>query len=120
MVNVGVNQASAVLKASYGIFQTSDEARNLMVMLMEEVVTLAQHRGINLQVSDIDQWVEVLSALSPTGKTSMLQDMEAGRKTEVEIFAGSVVAMGRQAGIPTPINNTLFHLIRVMESQGAG
>ena len=41
MINVGINQASAVLKAPYGVFQTSSKARGLMTMLMEEVITLA-------------------------------------------------------------------------------
>ncbi len=116
MVNVGVNQSSAVLGAPYGVFQSRPAARELMISLMQEVVNLAHHKGINLQPSDIDQWVEVLHTLSPEGKTSMLQDMEAKRKTEVEIFAGSVVAMGKEAGIPTPVNQTFLNLIQVLEA----
>ena len=87
-----------------------------MVALMQEVVALARHRGINLQSSDIDQCVDMLNTLSPDRKTSMLQDMEAKRKTEVEIFAGAVEAMGKEDAIPTPVNSTFFNLIRVMES----
>ncbi|NDY71069.1 2-dehydropantoate 2-reductase [Desulfobacter hydrogenophilus] len=115
MVNVGVNQSSAVLGAPYGVFQNLPEARALMVALMQEVVALARHRGINLQPSDIDQWVDVLNTLSPDGKTSMLQDMEAKRKTEVEIFAGAVEVMGKEDTIPTPVNSTFLNLIRVKE-----
>lgn len=120
MVNVGVNQASAVLGAPYGIFQKLPEARALMVALMQEVVALARHRGINLQSSDIDQWVDVLNTLSPDGKTSMLQDMEAKRKTEVEIFAGAVEVMGKEDAIPTPVNSIFLNLIRVKEKTTAG
>ena len=120
MINVGVNQASAVLGASYGIFQKLPGARVLMVALMQEVVVLARHRGINLQSSDIDQWMDVLNTLSPDGKTSMLQDMEAKRKTEVEIFAGAVEAMGKEDAIPTPVNSTFLNLIRVKEITRAG
>lgn len=114
MVNVGINQASAVLGAPYGIFRKSPEARAVMIALMQEVVALARHRGIRLQLSDIDQWVDVLKTLAPDGKTSMLQDMEAKRKTEVEIFAGAVEAMGKEDAIPTPVNSTFLKLIRVM------
>jgi len=120
MVNVGVNQASAVLGAPYGIFQNLPEARALMVALMQEVVVLAQHRGINLQSSDIEQWLDMLYTLSPDGKTSMLQDMEAKRKTEVEIFAGAVEVMGKEDAIPTPVNSTFLNLIRVKEKIIAG
>ena len=120
MVNVGVNQASAVLGAPYEIFQQLPEARALMTALMQEVVALARHRGINLEPCDIDQWIEVLNTLSPQGKTSMLQDMEAKRKTEVEVFAGAVENMGKADGIPTPVNSTFLNLIRVKEKTTAG
>ncbi|WP_320044750.1 2-dehydropantoate 2-reductase [uncultured Desulfobacter sp.] len=120
MVNVGVNQASAVLGASYRVFQNLPEARALMVSLMQEVLALARHRGINLHSSDIDQWLNVLNTLSPDGKTSMLQDMQAKRKTEVEIFAGAVENMGKADAIPTPVNSTFLNLIRVQEKTTAG
>lgn len=115
MINVGVNQASAVLDAPYGIFQNLPEARALMIALMQEVVDLARHRGVNLQPADIDQWVKMLDTLSPDGKTSMLQDMAAHRKTEVEIFGGAVEVMGKETAIPTPVNSTFLNLIRVKE-----
>lgn len=120
MVNVGVNQASAVLGAPYNVFQELPEARALMIELMQEVVALARHRGINLQPCDIDDWVAVLHTLSPDGKTSMLQDIEARRKTEVEIFAGAVENMGKAHAIPTPVNSTFLNLIRVKEKTTAG
>ena len=46
----------------------------------------------------------------------MLQDIEAGRKNEVEMFAGRVMALGQRHGIPTPVNQTLFDLIRTLEA----
>ena len=116
MINVGMNQASAVMRAPYGIFQTSDEARALMATLMEEVITLAQASNVNLAANDIANWLEILQTLSPAGKTSMLQDVEAGRPTEVDIFAGKMVALGRKLGIPTPVNAALLNIIRVLEA----
>ncbi len=116
MINVGVNQASAVLGAPYGVFQSSPDARDLMIALMQEVIAVAQKTGIDLSAADIDGWLEILASLSPSGKTSMLQDMEAGRKTEVELFAGQVVALGAQHHIPTPVNATILKIIKVLES----
>ena len=115
MINVGINQASAVLSAPYGIFQSSPDARALIRSLMEEVVNLAKKAGIGLTEADIDEWDIIMNKLSPTGKTSMLQDVEAGRKTEVEIFAGKVVALGNQYLVPTPVNVTLQRIIKVIE-----
>ena len=115
MINVGINQASAVLRATYGVFQSSPDARTLIRSLMEEVVTLAKKAGIGLSEADIDEWDIIMNNLSATGKTSMLQDVEAGRKTEVEIFAGKVVALGNQYLVPTPVNETLQRIIKVIE-----
>jgi 2-dehydropantoate 2-reductase len=117
MINVGTNQTSAVLRAPYETFQTSKDARALMEAAMLEVITLAQAAQVNLTLKDIDDWHKVLFSLLPHGKTSMLQDIEAGRKTEVEIFGGKVVAMGRQYSIPTPVNETLVRIINVMERE---
>ena len=61
-------------------------AQAVMEALMREVIVLAKRSGVNLEKKDLDDWYTFLNTLSPQGKTSMLQDIEAGRKTEVEIF----------------------------------
>ncbi|MDJ0812053.1 MAG: 2-dehydropantoate 2-reductase [Desulfobacterales bacterium] len=120
MINVGVNQASAVLGAPYGVFQTSPDARALMVALMQEVISLAEKNDIGLDTADIDAWLDILATLSPEGKTSMLQDIEAGRKTEVELFAGHVVALGAKHQVSTPVNATILKVIKVLEQNSRG
>jgi 2-dehydropantoate 2-reductase len=117
MINVGVNQASAVMRAPYGTFQISPEAQALMETLMREVIVLAEAEGVDLGEQDIRAWYDFMNGLSPEGKTSMLQDVEAGRKTEVEMFAGKVVELGAKRGIATPVNETLLHIIHVLEEQ---
>jgi 2-dehydropantoate 2-reductase len=116
MINVGINQASAVLRAPYGTFQTSPDAKALMRSLMLEVIAVAQTMDIDLTPKDLDAWDKVLSTLSPRGKTSMLQDIEAGRKTEVDIFGGKVVAMGAKYQVMTPVNETILRIIKVIET----
>lgn len=115
MVNVGVNQASAVMRAPFGVFQKSPEAQGLMEALMKEVTALTDVMDINLTNRDIEEWYPFLNVLSPQGKTSMLQDIEAGRKTEVEIFGEKVVELGKAHGVPTPVNQTVLQIIRVLE-----
>ena len=80
---------------------------------MREVISLAKVSGINLTEQDIPDWYRFLNTLSPHGKTSMLQDIEAGRKTEVEIFSGKVVELGKKYGVPTPVNQTVLNIIRI-------
>ena len=115
MINVGINQTSAVLRAPYGVFQSSTDAQELMRSLMAEVVALAPRAGVDLRPDDIEAWERVMMTLSPNGKTSMLQDVEAGRKTEVEIFAGRVVELGNKYDVPTPVNATVQRIIKVIE-----
>lgn len=115
MVNVGVNQASAVMRAPFGVFQKSPEAQGLMEALMREVIALTDVMDVNLTNRDIEEWYPFLNVLSPQGKTSMLQDIEAGRKTEVEMFGEKIVELGKTHGVPTPVNQTVLQIIRVLE-----
>jgi 2-dehydropantoate 2-reductase len=115
MINVGINQTSAVLRAPYGVFQTSQEAKELMDSAMREVTAVAEAAKINITDEDITNWYGFLAQLSPAGKTSMLQDVEAKRKTEVEIFAGKIMELGNRYGISTPVNAVLYRIIKVIE-----
>jgi len=117
MINVGVNQVSAVLRAPFRVFQTSEAALRLMDKAMQEVIAVAEAKGISIGPEDVRRWHEVLAGLSPEGRTSMCQDVEAGRKTEVEMFAGRLIELGRQTGVATPVNETLFDLIQALESR---
>ncbi|HOX30982.1 MAG TPA: ketopantoate reductase family protein [Spirochaetales bacterium] len=115
MINVGVNQASAVLRATYASFQSLPEAQRVMEAAMREVVALSAALGTGLVPADIEAWYATLAGLGPESKTSMLQDVEAGRKTEVEAFAGTVVELGARAGVPTPVNELLLDMILAIE-----
>lgn len=120
MVNVGANQASAVLRADYGTLKTSAEARELMDSAMREVIAIARAMEVDLTEKDIEEWYKVLEPLNPKGKTSMFQDVEAGRKTEVEMLAGTVIALGKRCGVATPVNQRLFdELKRIEAASGA-
>jgi 2-dehydropantoate 2-reductase len=115
MLNVGVNQVSAVLRAPYGAFERVDEVRELTRRAALEVVALSRHEGVALEPADVERIFPLLATLAPDGKTSMLQDVEARRKTEVEAFAGTVVELGRRHGVPTPVNELLGEMIAALE-----
>jgi 2-dehydropantoate 2-reductase len=117
MINVGINQVSAVLSAPYSIFQSSPHAQEIMESTMLEVISVAAREGINLTEDDIQKWYTFMNSLDPAGKTSMLQDIEAGRPTEVDIFGGKVIELGAKHNIPTPFNNFLYNAIKVLEQR---
>lgn len=117
MVNVGINQAGAILGAPYGSFQEQESCREVAFSAMKEVITLARFSGIDLSEKDIDLCMEMLKSFNPEGKNSMLQDLEAGRKTEVDLFAGKVCLLGEQAGVQTPVNRLFLDMIKTLEWQ---
>ena len=104
MLNVSSNQLSAILKKTFGQMQKSEKIRKLLETIMLEVFSIATAKGINNTDTLINDAFNVFDTMSPNGKTSMLQDIEAGRKTEVEMFAGTVIELGEKYNIPTPYN----------------
>jgi 2-dehydropantoate 2-reductase len=115
MINVGTNQVATVLRAPFAVLQTSQEARELMESAMREVMAVAEAKKVQLSQADLDNWFSVLSGLSPEGRPSMLQDVEAKRKTEVEMFAGKMIQLGKAVHISVPVNEVFFRIIRVIE-----
>lgn len=115
MLNTGVNQTVAVFSTNYGGIQVEGEPRNTMIAAMREVIALSQKVGINLEETDLTYWLDVLSTLNPLGIPSMRQDMAASRKTEVELFSGTAIALGKQYNVPTPINDWLYGKVQEME-----
>ncbi|RKQ29068.1 ketopantoate reductase family protein [Oceanobacillus halophilus] len=115
MFNVGINQTSAVLKAPYGYFQQIPALHEWMESAMYEVVAISKKAGVHLTEEDVKHYRPIIQKLSPDGQTSMLQDILANRKTEVEHFAGKVCELGRKYNIPTPVNNQLFKMIHIVE-----
>lgn len=116
MVNVGINQASAVLLAPYGEFQRPGEAFDLMMSLMREVLLVSEHTGSRLDERDIQRWIALMNTLHPDGKTSMLQDVEARRITEVGLFAGTIVQKAEDLGLSVPCNRDILRRIRALDA----
>lgn len=117
MLNVGVNQTVAVYESNYGEIQKQGRARETMISAMREVMSLSEKNGINLTEDELNYWLKILDTLSPEGKPSMRQDLEARRYSEVELFSGTVIKMGEKYKIPTPINKMLYDKIKFMENK---
>ncbi|MCL1841568.1 MAG: hypothetical protein FWF75_07475, partial [Propionibacteriaceae bacterium] len=112
LVNVGVNQVTAVLEAPYAVVQDRrSPARELMFAAQREVIAIAQAQGIGLGEADLASWSQVLDELGPAQFSSMAQDVLAHRPTEVDVFSGSVMRMGAQLGVPVPVNTCLNQIL---------
>lgn len=119
MLNVGLNQATAVYGVDYGGVQKPGPARTAMLAAMREVQRIAAAEGIRLTDEEFDEWVKRTDSLSPTGKPSMRQDAEAGRPTELDLFAGTIRALGKKHGIPTPVNDSFYEAILQLPAERA-
>ena len=115
MINIGVNQVSAVTGAPYGVFHTDEHAQALMEAAMRETVHVAQAEGVDLREEDIANWYPILNRLGAEGKTSMLQDMEEHRRTEAPSFGGRLIELAARHDIPVPVNETLVRILAIRE-----
>ncbi|MDD5921815.1 MAG: ketopantoate reductase family protein [Eubacteriales bacterium] len=115
MLNVGLNQAITAYEADYSIVLSPGPVHEEMLRAMREVSSIAEKRGIRLTEEDIRRDLQIAGTLDPKAYPSMRQDVLAGRKTEVDMFAGKVIELGREYGIPTPVNEKYFRKIREIE-----
>lgn len=119
MLNVGLNQACAVHDVPYAGVQQPGAPRDTMLAAMREAQTLAACEGITLTDADIDAWMQMTDTLNPAGMPSMRQDTLAHRKTEVELFSGTMRRLGQKHGVPTPVNDWLYERIAEIEKSYA-
>lgn len=112
ILNVGINQAQAILRKPNRELQENPEAMQLARNLMDEAAAIAIAIGIS-KADEIPPWAEnVIRTASSENKTSMLQDVEAGRLPEIDLFAETICRLGKECGIPTPANEMAVRLLK--------
>lgn len=92
-------------------------ARDVMAAILREVVDVAQARGIALDYDE--RWAAITGLLEKAvgGKASMLQDVQAGRQTEIEVISGAIVRAGAEAGVAVPVNQAMVSLVEALQSK---
>ena len=116
MLNTGVNQVTAVYGAPYSLIQKEGGARTMMIEAMREVLRVADTQDVDLSEADISYWLDLLATLNPDGHTSMCQDVLAGRPTEVELFAGTMLKIAEEEGLSLPVNAFLYERLKELET----
>ncbi|MBF0170945.1 MAG: 2-dehydropantoate 2-reductase [Nitrospinae bacterium] len=107
--NVGFNAVCALADAPTSQTTGYGPTRELSRVAMRELVAVAQAMGIMLTEEMVEKNIETTSTGGEV-YPSMLQDMRAGRLMEVDLFNGRVSSLGKELGIPTPVNDTLAAL----------
>ena len=114
MLNVSSNQSSAILNMTFGQMQSSEKFMEFLVNVMKEVQIIAKAEGVKNTDTMIEEALVSFNKMIPNGKTSMLQDIEAKRKTEVEMFGATMVKFGQKHNIPTPYNQVMRDMIEII------
>ena len=86
--------------------------------LRRELEAVAKAKGIDLKAADDSS--SRGSEVPPTARYSTLQDLDAGRHTEIDMFSGALMRMGKELGIPTPYNDYTYHMIKALEEKNDG
>ena len=116
LCNTGCNQAAMLYQCGYGGLQVPGEARDTMLGAMREVVTVANAESVPLSEKDIERWLAIIDTFPADGEPSMRQDSKAHRKSELELFAGTVRRLAQKHGIAVPVNDRIYRQAQAMEA----
>jgi len=117
MVNVSINTISAITRATYGDCANIPAIKELIIATQKEVLALAAKVGIvGLDDSYITKYQNIFASLEYNGKTSMLQDIEAGRTTENNWFCIRASQLAQEYGVKTPLIDMLGTIAKGAEA----
>ena len=117
-LNVCNNLPQAILGAGVGCYRDSVHMKAISDGLRAELMAIAEAKGIDINKADVSSGRG--SAVPPTARYSTLQDLDAGRHTEIDMFSGALIRMGKELGIPTPYNEFTYHMIKALEEKNDG
>lgn len=115
VVNVVGNQLTYLLEFPYGQFRTNEYLDRMVDLVGNEVIAVANAHGVSIGQPEIDQLKKTMKIVDENGKTSMLQDREAKRYSEVDEFSGEIIRLGKQYGIATPYNELIYNMVKAIE-----
>ena len=113
-VNSAINPLTALLRVPNGRLLEIPETKALMAEVCRETALIANSLGIDMPYADAVERVERVCRLTAPNRSSMLQDVERGARTEIDYINGAVVRAGERSGVPSPVNRTMADLVRAM------
>ena len=116
IMNVTFSGTSCVTGLTIGEVMADPNAWSVALGCAKEAIAVATAANVKLDVGDPIEHIRKLGGKIPNAKPSMLLDYNAGRRGEVDAINGSIPRLGKQYGIPTPINETVVAIIKARES----
>jgi 2-dehydropantoate 2-reductase len=115
---VGLSGMTSLTRLPIGPIREDPVTREMLRDVMNEVVTVARAKGIGLPADTVERQMHFTDGLPRDMVSSMLGDLRRGNRLEVEWLSGAVVRLGREAGIPTPLNRAI-HAALKLHANGA-
>jgi len=116
----GVSGMTALTRSPLGEIMAYEGTRRMMRGVMREVYEVGRARGVRLpQGADEDRF-RFLDQQNPASKGSLCHDLEAGRRLEIDALCGALSRLGREAGVATPLNDFIYHTLKLADLQIAG
>ena len=115
--NAALNSIAAVTRRSVGAIGDHEDGQELARAIMAETLAVARSRGLNVSEDRAYSALEHAFNSHKSHQPSMLQDVLAGRPTEIATINGAIVAAGKAKGVPAPVTETLFRLVRLIETR---
>ncbi len=107
--SAGVCAASGCM---YGELRSIPETRNAIEAAIAEALAVGEASGAPLEPDSLEWSMNALDNFPATGMASLAKDFAEGRPVELEGLTGTVIRMGQQYGIPTPVNNALYAVLK--------
>lgn len=115
VVNAAINPLTALLRVPNGALLSSSHARDLLRRAAQEVAAVAAAQDIPLPFDNAAAYAEHVAHLTARNRSSMLQDVQRGARTEIDAINGAVIRAGEALAISTPANRFLYDMIKALE-----
>ncbi|HEX72710.1 MAG TPA: 2-dehydropantoate 2-reductase [Candidatus Hydrogenedentes bacterium] len=115
-INAGINPLTAILNVPNGRLLRLSEARQLMRDLVVEATKVASTEGYRFEYSLVER-AESVCAKTADNISSMLQDVRAGKQTEIDAISGEILRRAQAASLPTPRTRVIHQLVRSLEDR---
>jgi 2-dehydropantoate 2-reductase len=117
-INCACNAVSALGRANYGRIVQHPSAREVLRLGVEETVAVAQASGVRIAQAALVEMTLHLAQVMAAATSSTAQDILRGKRTEIDSLNGYVARRGAELGIATPVNQTLYALVKLLEEAG--
>ncbi|MEZ4797204.1 MAG: 2-dehydropantoate 2-reductase [Flavobacteriaceae bacterium] len=112
-----VSGIGALTRVEFGVMRNDENIRQIMYQTANEIVAVANAKGIALTIDDIEMVLKVVDNLNAKTTASMQRDIMEGRPSELDIFNGYIVRQGKALHIATPANSFTYHCLLPQEKQ---